>query len=170
MKCTACGQTQGSPKATPSWAYSLKDIIKGKPEASSVYAKGDDNRTHEPEKLYDDDVTTNWAEGVDGYGYGQYIYFYFNDTYAIKEMTICIGSHQDKEHYAMNSRPKRITLEFSDGTTEHISLRDSYWEETYTFSKYHYTNYVKLTIDEVYKGTRWDDTIIGELDFKAYKE
>jgi hypothetical protein len=60
-------------------------------------------------------------------------------------------------------------LTFSDGSSERILLQDTYEEQVFTLSRYYYTDSVKLTIDEVYTGTKYLDTIIAELDFVAYR-
>ena len=71
--------------------------------------------------------------------------------------------------YRHNCRPKAILLTFADATSEYIVLEDTYDEQTITFDQYYYTNFVKLTIKDVYTGTKYQDTVIAELDFTAYR-
>lgn len=164
--CVDCGTAEGSPKI-PSSPLSLLDVI-SRSKASSVYS-GDDLGVHGSNKLYDGKVSTNWTENVPGEGLEESVTFYLDDTYAVKTMRIYIGSHFNRETYEHNCRPKVITLTFSDGTSERITLADSYEEQTITFEKYHYTDSVKLTIKEVYSGTQFDHTIIAEVNFDFYR-
>lgn len=164
--CKTCGVTEGA-KKTPSSELNLRNIISNA-DASSVYA-GDNLGKHTPEKMYDGKLDTNWTENALGNGIGEYVTFYFDDTYAIKKMHIYIGSHYSESVYEQNCRPKVITVTFSDGSTERIQLKDSYDKQIIVFSRYYYTDYIKLTIEEVYQGTKHLDAVIAELDFVAYR-
>ena len=164
--CITCGATEGTIK-TPSSSLGLRDIVSST-KASSAYS-GDNLGKHGPEKMYDGKLDTNWTENDSGNGVGEYVTFYFDDTYAVKKLRIYIGSHYSESVYNQNCRPKVITLTFSDGSAERIQLKDSYDEQIITFDQYYYTDYIKLTIDEVYTGTKYLDTVIAELDFVAYR-
>lgn len=164
--CRLCSETEGAKKKASS-SLGLRDIISDV-SASSVYA-GDYLGEHGPEKMYDGKLDTNWTENKSGSGIGEYVTFYFNGTYAIKKIEIYIGSHYDEDYYRKNCRPKVIELAFSDGSTERINLKDSYDIQIITLDQYYYTDYVILTIEDVYSGTKYTDTVIAELDFVAYK-
>ena len=124
---------------------------------------------HGPENLYDGKLDTNWAENVPGYGIGEYVIFNFDRIYAVKEMQIYVGTHLNEDWYKRNCRPKVITLTFSDGSSECVTLTDTYQEQTICFERYYYTYSIKLTIDDVYPGWMYDDTVIAELNFTAYQ-
>jgi hypothetical protein len=136
-------------------------------DASSVYA-GDNLGWHGPENMYDNRDNTNWTEDADGYGIGEYVTFFFKDTYAVKELHIKTGSHYSQAVYRENGRPKTITLTFSDGSSCVINLKDTYNEQVAVLDRYYYTDHVILTIDDVYPGTLYPDTAIAEVDFVAY--
>lgn len=164
--CTVCGETEGE-KKTPASSVGLRDIVSSS-SASSVYS-GDNLGKHVPENMYDGKLDTNWTEDASGNGVGEYVVFYFDDTYAVYKLRIYIGSHYSAGAYKQNCRPKAITLTFSDGSTEFIRLEDSYDEQIITFNQYYYTDSIKITIEEVYTGTKYPDTVIAELDFVVYK-
>ncbi len=146
---------------------SLRKIISST-SASSAYS-GDNLGLHGPEKMYDGKLNTNWTENGAGYGVGEYVIFYFSDTYAVNKLRIDIGSHYNTGVYKQNCRPKVVSLTFSDGSSELVQLEDTYDEQVITLSQYYYyTDFIKLTIEEVYTGTTYLDTIIAELDFEAY--
>lgn len=164
-KCTICGATEGSMK-TPSAPLGLRKIISST-SASSVYG-GDKLGQHIPENMYDGKLNTNWTEDASGSGISESVTFFFDDTYAVNKLHIYSGSHFNKTYYDQNCRPKAIALTFSDGSIVHIQLEDTYDEQIITFDQYYYTNYIKLTIEDVYTGTKYLDTVIAELDFVAY--
>lgn len=165
--CMACGIERGE-KKTPTIKLGLQDIVSGA-QLSSTYSS-DNLGLRKAEDLYDGNLKTNWTEGVSGYGEGEYVVFYFKDTYAVNKLFIWIGSHFSTEAlYKQNGRPSVITLTFSDGSTERINLEDSMEMQEVEFEKFYYTDSIMITIDEVYKGTQYPDTIIAELDFVAYK-
>lgn len=164
--CMVCRITEGE-KKVPAAALGIREIISGV-TASSVYA-GDNLGRHSPEKLYDGKLDTNWTENVAGHGIGEYVIFYFDDIYAVKKLYIYIGSHYSQDVYWQNCRPRTITLTFSDGSTQVIHLADTYEQQIITFDQYYYTDSITLTIDEVYTGTRHQDTVIAELDITAYR-
>ncbi len=145
----------------------VQDILH-KVSASSVYS-GDDIGVHSGEKVCDGRLDTNWTEGVWGNGVGEYLLFEFDQHYVLTKLRIFIGSHYHEAVYRQNGRPETITLTFSDGSTEHIRLNDVYEEQVITFDRPYYTDSVKLTIDSVYTGTLYRDTVIAELDFVAFE-
>lgn len=100
------------------------------------------------------------------YSFSDYV---SQDSHAVNKLCIYIGSHYNESVYKQNCRPKAITLTFSDGSTEFIRLEDSYDEQIITFKQFYYTDSIKLTIEEVYTGTTYLDTVIAELDFVAYE-
>lgn len=164
--CKICGVTEGT-REIPGSVLSIRDIVSSA-SASTVYA-GDNLGKHTPEKMYDGKLDTNWTENVSGNGIGEYVVFYFDGVYAVKKMYIYIGSHYSEKVYAQNCRPKAITLTFSDGSTEYVQLKDSYDEQVIVLDRYYYTDYIKLTIEDVYAGTKYLDTVIAELDIAAYR-
>lgn len=164
--CTLCGETAGE-KKTPGSSLGLRDIVSNS-SASSIYS-GDNLGKHAPENLYDGRLDTNWTENAPGNGVGEYVTFDFRGTYAVNKLRIYIGSHYNEGVYKQNCRPKAITLTFSDGSTEFIRLEDTYEEQIINFDQFYYTDSIKLTIEEVYTGTTYLDTVIAELDFVAYE-
>lgn len=70
--------------------------------------------------------------------------------------------------YYRNNRPKDVTISFSDGSSVNMTLEDVFDE-----SNYHYqsvpldepklTKFIKVTINSVYAGDRWNDTCISEI-------
>lgn len=76
-----------------------------------------------------------------------------------------MGNHTSDNYYVKNSRPKTITLTFSDGSAEKFTLMDKKEEQTFFFKKVIRTTDIRLTIDSVYTGSAYEDTIISEIVF-----
>lgn len=164
--CITCGTESGT-KKKPSSALSLRDMV-SRLSASSVYS-GDNLGIHDPKKLYDGRLDTNWTENASGSGIGEYVTFHFDGTYAVNKMQIYIGSHFNESVYRQNCRPSVLKLTFSDGTALRCQLEDSYSEQTFTFDRFYYTDSIQVEIEDVYTGTTYLDTVIAELDFTGYE-
>lgn len=115
--------------------------------------------------ICDYNPTTAWSEGVEGNGVGEYVDFIFDDYYIFNGIKICAGYHKSEELYYKNARPKKIMLEFSDGGIEVIKLQDVFEEQIIEFEDKHEADSVRLSIESVYKGSKYSDTLISELNF-----
>ena len=122
-----------------------------------------------PYKVLDGDKSTTWSEGVDGYGYGEYITLYFDGVYNIKQLKIVNGLVNNYNAYYKNNRAKTLNLYFSDGSEQKIYLDDdttSYQTvDIYGGVK---SSYVQISIDSVYPGTKYNDTCISEVQVLGY--
>ncbi len=133
--------------------------------ASSTYSG--DRATHTAANLVDGKRETNWTEGVNGHGVGEYVEFTFQQEQTITGFRICSGNHSSDSYYVKNSRPERIKLTFEDGRSEDFALLDVKEELTFQLSEAVTTKTVRLTIQSVYEGSSWDDTVISEIVFLA---
>lgn len=124
------------------------------------------NIKHVPDLIMDGDTTTAWVEGVDGNGEGESITFTFGDLYAVSDIKIWNGYQKSEDLYYKNARPAELELEFSDGSTERISLQDT----SSGFQKFalerHVTSYVKVKIISTYEGSKYEDTVISEIELQ----
>ena len=101
--------------------------------ASSIF---DDS--HTCEKAFDGDVNTNWA--TQGEGVNSWIEIKFRKTYRVTTMVYI----NRKEEFGEN---KKITLLYSDGTTESVDLLKERTELTVSSSP---VSSVRLTVTDVY--------------------
>lgn len=124
--------------------------------------------SHSVYNLTDDNLSTNWTEGVDGQGVGEYIEFTLKKEYLLTEMEIFAGNHDSDNYYEWNSRPKGITLTFSDGSSQSFVLKDSRTCQTFCLDPQVTADRVRLTIDSVYPGSKWEDTVISQVSFTGY--
>ncbi len=128
-------------------------------------ALSEHNMTHSAERLIDGDPATAWVEGVSGQGTGESVTFTFDGIYKVTGLKICGGYQKDEKRYSENSRPTDIRLEFSDGSTQSVTLQDLMQEQTVSFSAPVNTSYVTIVIESVYEGSKYEDTAISEVTF-----
>lgn len=135
--------------------------------ASSIY--NGDRATHIPTNLIDGKKETNWTEGVNGNGIGEYVQFEFLQEQIITGFRICSGNHSSDSYYEKNARPSEIKLTFEDGSSEIFKVLDIKEELTFQLSEPVTAKTVRLTIQSVYEGSSWEDTVISEIVFLAAK-
>ena len=133
--------------------------------ASSILKPDAAGYTYVPENIMDNDLSTGWVEGVSGQGEGELIHFAFDDVYKVSGFMIYAGYHKNEDKYYKNSRPRSITLEFSDGSSQDFSLEDIMKAQDISLDPAVETEYVDIIINSVYPGTKWEDTVISEVDF-----
>lgn len=134
-------------------------------EASSYLSESNLNLVHSPDRMLDGSLTTGWVEGASGQGIGEYVTFYFDDTYMVSGIEIYAGYHKRNDLYYKNSRPKDVYIEFADGSGESFTLDDVMSAQYIEFSNPVATESIRLRIDSVYKGNAFEDTVITELSF-----
>lgn len=147
---------------------------------------------YSPQKLLDADFSTAWAEGTQGCGINESISIKFKDSSDIKSLHIINGYQKSAETYLNNSRIKKLKLEMlisaknnAKSEIKEIELLDynkkdfdpmygSDFEKNIRNRKqalispddfdYEYSiKSVKITILEVYPGTKYEDTCISEI-------
>ena len=127
--------------------------------SSTISQEGTSNS---PILLFDGKDATNWQEGVDGYGISETISFSFDDFYKVKYIGFKLGNWKTDRYYVGNAKPKTMTLAFGDyvGPVTFTGERKVEWVEVNNAVK---ANSMRITIDDVYPGTQWEDTCITEI-------
>lgn len=143
--------------------------------------------------LMDEDPTTAWVEGVDGYGEGEVIFAACLDLN--KPVEIWAGYGKSSAIFAANSRPKRIRVivvsakyagasqygtNYSDlqaVAEQEVTLKDlngyqtlpipAFKRETYYWAEQgqsrDFDYFLAIEIVDVYKGAKYADTCISEV-------
>ena len=126
------------------------------------------NKNYGSTKVLDGDFSIVWSEGVSGYGNGEWIILDFDNIYTVKKIKIVNGLVNKKNGYYNNNRPKSLTLQFSDGSSQKINLEDNNTGYQVVNINAVETSYVKFVIDSVYYGTKYDDTCIADIEILGY--
>lgn len=144
-------------------------------KASSIYRN---DSGYFPQNALDQDLNTAWVEGRKGYGSGEWISFEFKGPFDIEELRIVNGYTKSEKLYYANNRVKRMRLKLvteHDELEDEINLSDIPYEEMMEkcgevifktdYGKRILVNKVVFIIEEVYRGSRYDDTCISEILF-----
>ena len=107
-----------------------------------------------------------WVDGVRGTGSGETLTLRFNKTETISILSFSLGYARSHQYYDINNRPSTMIISFSDGSSFEYSFRDTMQDQLLKLSKPVNTEWVKLTLGDVYSGTLCDDTCIYLV--KAY--
>lgn len=140
---------------------SCKQVHVASADSSSVIQQ-DNGAVNTPIMIFDENIETNWQEGVDGSGIGEWIDAQFSQESQIKYLTFKLGNWKTNRYYYGNNKPKKMTItlgEFSD----QIEFPDEWTEFCLEFSRPCEAESLFMTIDEVYRGTDWDDTCITDM-------
>ena len=141
------------------WRMNKDDLAEA--EASSVI-KQQEGVSNLPEYLFDNNIQTNWQEGVKGAGIDEYVAYRFQDEYRICAMSFKLGNWKTKEYYYGNNRPRTLTLSMN-GQSWKVSFPDKWEQFGIRFTSAVKTSDLKITINDVYKGTDWNDTVITDI-------
>lgn len=147
-----------STEATP---VSMEDIYQV--EASSELSEH--GMTHSADRICDGSLNSAWVEGVSGQGIGENVQFIFDDIHYFSGMKIYAGYQKSKELYYKNSRPKEIEIAFAHGGSKSFKLKDRYGMQQIDFDEQIVSYGVTVTIKSVYKGKKYKDTVISEIEW-----
>ena len=114
--------------------------------------------------LNDGDTSTPWEEGVEGDGIGEQITYEPESGTKLQVIRIYPGNGRSDKAFQENNRPKAITLEI-DGKKQALNFDDAGHFYTFSSKKPVTAKQVKLIIDSVYPGSKWQDTCISEVEF-----
>lgn len=134
-------------------------------EATSYLA--DDAANCSPASAIDGDIGTAWVEGVDGPGIGESLTLTFDTTTTLYDIILLPGYFASSELWEANNRVKKVQITLSDGTSITREFEDierpMYIDTDRILGGFPQIEWFRLTILEVYPGTRWDDTAISEI-------
>lgn len=133
-----------------------------------------------PQNAHDLNYKNVWAEGVAGYGIGEYLSYTFDgNAPRITEIIVANGYVKSKAAWEDNSRVKKLKVYLDDKPFAILNLQDIRGAQTFKFkpignsdrnlnalkSKSDWT--LKFEIMDVYKGLKYDDVVISELYFNG---
>lgn len=119
-----------------------------------------------PSQVGDKDFSTAWIEGKLGTGIDEEIVVAMSEEKEISHFGIVPGFARDEQIFKENNRPKKIEVMFSDESTIEADLEDAYGMQFVEFEP-RKTNSITIRIKEVYRGTKYNDTAIAEIDIDS---
>jgi hypothetical protein len=136
--------------------------------SSSSQLPSDQYGTYGPYAAIDGSKETAWVEGVAGPGTGQWIQLTFPGAIELHSLGFDVGFDKNTDLFDKNNRIKKATLVFSNGEETSISFQDTRGLQEVLMVRAPRPNVkttsVKVIIDEVYPGTRYDDTCLAEVE------
>jgi hypothetical protein len=138
-------------------------------KASSVLPK-QGAHSYSAANVTDGSDATAWSEGVEGYGEGEWIEFTLTSDFRIGDSwQIGNGYNRDKEVWQQNSRVKKLKVLVDDKVLGYVMLSNlaayqsfnispSWLKEAPSFRK---GTRIRFVIEQVYQGSRYDDTLIS---------
>lgn len=132
---------------------------------ASSAAAPNEARNFEVTNVGDLKQSSAWVEGDEGGGLGAWIAADLGGEKTLTGMQIWTGNWYNPEFWGHYNRPKTVVAEFSDGSTEEITLQDVFKPQDVSFKSPRTTTSVKLKVKAVYQG-KGVDTAISEVIFK----
>jgi hypothetical protein len=134
--------------------------------ASSVLANWK-HYTFGGHNLVDDNLWTSWqpTRKPNG-GVGEWVKMEFSAPQTITGFEFSSGFRRLDELgdlYVMNNRIQDAVIQFSDGSEHPIHFEDVAGEKTVTLPTPKKTDFVKLVVRSIYRGTRWNDLAVSEF-------
>jgi hypothetical protein len=107
-----------------------------------------------------------WCEGnKSSDGVGEWLQYTFDQPTRISSMSICTGMCSTSDILKKGNAPSKVTLTYSDGTSQQVELKALMpLAQKITLNPVT-TSSVKMRIDEVRKGTEFDDACVSEVSF-----
>ncbi len=155
-------KTWGSAKAR----YKSKANIK---VSSTLVEKNRPSDAYAAQNMVDGNNSTAWNEGVKGDGIGQWVKFDFDKPVKLRAFRIIAGFAKTPRIFRANNRIKKAKLVFSDGQTQVISLKDTMKFQDVLINRALPTSSLKLQVMSVYRGKKFRDTCISEVDFSFHR-
>ena len=125
---------------------------------------------YEVQNLLDKKPATCWAEGVAGYGVGEYVEFTWAAPVDIYQVRIVPGYDKTADgwdRWTSNGRVRTFELVFSDGTTEWFAVSDSRAMQSLDLTTTHTVTSVRFVITGVFEALpgphKAEDTSVSEL-------
>lgn len=143
---TATGRAGGGPSGDAATGPAVDLSGSASLTASSYLRNSADYRV---ENLVDGRTDTCWAEGVKGFGVGEWFDFDFGSQVTVSQLQVVAGYDKIKngwDRWYTNGRAKRIRVSFSDGTSTDFDLTDSRPVQTIRITPPRQTTSVRVTL------------------------
>ena len=164
IKAESAGYYEVHPGGASYWVHQLYHAT-----ATSTL----DPKLYGPENVRDpsDNPQETWAEGVPGDGVGEGLDLTLDRPTRLHAIGIVNGFHKSRELYQANNRVAELSVSLNGEKDFAVTIPDEYLtRETYWFPLHGYDKPVKtvrLRINKVYPGTKYQDTCISRLSLKT---
>ncbi|MDP2310145.1 MAG: discoidin domain-containing protein [Pseudomonadota bacterium] len=140
-------------------------VVKPTTWAASSSAPGSDGVSYDIANVADARQSSPWVEGDEGSGLGSWVLADFGGEKTLTGFTVWAGVWYTQEYWNRYNRPKLLVVEFSDGTSQEVTLTDEFKPQAITFASPKKTSSIKLKVKGIYAGNTFNDTGISEVVF-----
>lgn len=132
--------------------------------ASGMRGTDTEGGQYSTDAVLNSDKATKWAPATESNGgVSEWIQINASELQCVNGIMILNGYHKSDEIWRNNNRVKDCTLSFSDGQSKTVKLDDTMDLIKIDLDKPINTTYIRLTINSLYKGKKWNDTAITYL-------
>ncbi|MGM0579431.1 MAG: Hint domain-containing protein [Bacteroidota bacterium] len=149
--------------------------------SASSYLKSQGSNSYQPINAHDLNYENAWVEGVQGYGIGEkLVYTLSGANPRITDIIVVNGYVKSENSYKNNSRVKKLKVYLDNQPLATLNLKDTIANQWFSFEpigtqdRASFEEMEKLPdwtltfeIVEVYKGEKYDDTVISEIYFNG---
>lgn len=140
----------------------IEGIVSGaKATATSSYDKTGE---YDAPKAVDGWADTWWVDGTPGSGQNESVSVDFTSEKSLKRFALSTGADQTDTAWAASNRANKVTLTFSNGSTQSFAVADKKGLQSFELQPVR-SRSVKVTIDGVTTGGTRNELYIGELRF-----
>ncbi|MDF3820020.1 nicotine adenine dinucleotide glycohydrolase [Leptospira sp. 96542] len=132
------------------------------PSLSSSSQLAPKSKNFLPVFAMDGKLKTSWVEGADGDGIGESLLIKYKNPISFKTISLYNG-YGDPKLWSSNNRIKKLKVSDETGLEEIVSLKDSLSMQRIDLKKEFKSREVSLTILEVYKGSKSENTALAEV-------
>ncbi|MEO9871185.1 NADase-type glycan-binding domain-containing protein [Ekhidna sp.] len=146
---------------------------------ASSYLQSQGSNIYIPKNAHDLSYKNAWVEGVKGYGIGEFlIYEFAPESPRVTDIIVVNGYVKSESSWRANSRVKKLKVYYNDTPVGILLLEDRIAEQKFKIGQFGKGNRadfeelkkeeswtLKFEILEVYKGDKYDDTVISEIFF-----
>lgn len=155
---TIPARLQSGDNSNPVWTGLWNRVI-----ASSTLAP-EGSSSYEPALAIDQDGSTAWVEGSSDAGENEWLELESDTPQRISTIQILNGYDKSNDIFYANNRIEKIRIDFSDGTYIYSTLLDGYGViSEIDLGQAIKTSSIRITIQGVYPGTRFNDTCLSEV-------
>lgn len=136
---------------------------------ASSYLPAEKNHDYFPSNVFDSDYKTLWCEGSKNDGVNERITVNLTNQIIIDELRVYNGFNDERFYYD-NNRVKVLELLINEISFGNFTLEDTSKSQIITFNDKIIVNKIAFVIKDVYKGNKWNDTCITEIELWNNKE
>ena len=122
--------------------------------------------TYRGDNLADGNLSTAWVEGGSGDGIGEVLLFSFDNPTPVKQIVIANGYNKSQSVFSKNNRVKSFNVKTSTGSSRDIQVADKGGYQILVLPDLGEIQWLTLTLTGVYRGTKYRDTAISELQLQ----